>query len=196
MRNIWVGDNRDIVKWSTLLHLADHHNVKHILQICFLNPHDFSPIVIDGKEFPVPAPVIQHFRNVNNVKNILSNTEISVFDEPFNNRAAYLSSVLNFISKHNGPKCVFLDPDTGLEPKNRVNKTHVTNAEAHNIWNTLENGDVLVIYQHKTNMMGLPWIPEKHLQMANAIVVNVSQVKIAKSEEIAHDVVFLYAVKA
>ena len=197
MRNIWFGDNRDIVKWSTLLHVADHYNLKHILQICFLNSQDFPPVIIDGREFQVPGPIIQFFRDVNNAKNICSNVTISIFDEPFNDRAVYLAHAINFISNYNSPKCVFLDPDTGLAPS-KANRTHVTNTDVHKIWQSeyMNIGDMLVIYQHQTNRNGKAWIEEKQLQMATAIEVDVSKIKIAKGSKIAHDVVFLYTIKA
>jgi len=44
-------------------------------------------------------------------------------------------------------KIVFLDPDTGIEPR-KAGSTHVKAAEITRIWNKLNRNDWLVLYQH------------------------------------------------
>jgi hypothetical protein len=159
MRRIWFGDKRDIVKWSTLLLIANQYNLKQILQICFLNQSSFPSVTIDGIEYEVPEEVIKHFRDIRSVERLSSNVTITVFDEPFTVRKCHLSSSLAAIDKYEYPICVFLDPDTGLEPASlRANKTHVTTKELQDYWAKIKQGDVLVFYQHKPLMNKVQWI--------------------------------------
>ncbi|PYX94928.1 MAG: hypothetical protein DMG67_00240 [Acidobacteria bacterium] len=67
--------------------------------------------------------------------------------------------------------------------------------EVTRFWSHLLPEDILVLYQHQTNRNGKPWIEEKQQQLAKAINVDLSQVKIARSEEMASGVVFLFCRK-
>lgn len=195
MRTAWFGDNRDLVKWAALLHLAKQHRLSVILQICFLNQHDFPPITVGGQTMQVPAEVIRHFRSVRSVERLSNEVAIKVFDLPFTDRGAYLKEALGFVAQFSGQRrAVFLDPDTGLAPQ-KADVTHVTDSEAGQFWGALSQGDVLVLYQHKTNRNGRPWVDEKRKQFASAIGVSPSRVSIAKGDSIAHDVAFYYASK-
>ena len=195
MKTLWFGDNRDLVKWSTLLHVAKQHHLSVIIQICFLNAHEFPPITVDGTTLPVPPDVIKHFRSIRSVEGLSSEVSIKVFDRPFIDRGAYLKAALEFIGEFsNRPRAVFLDPDTGLAP-GIANVKHVTEAEARQFWSALAPRDVLVLYQHQTNRNGTPWVQEKRRQFASAIGIPSSRVRVAKGESIARDVVFYYASK-
>jgi len=106
-----------------------------------------------------------------------------------------MKAALRFVSRFAGqPLAVFLDPDTGLAPKNASVK-HVTDAEVKDFWSALAPRDVLVLYQHQTNRSGAPWIQDKRKQFASAIDFPLSCVKVAKGKSIAHDVAFYYAKK-
>lgn len=196
MRLVWFGDKRDIVKWSTLLLIANQYNLKQIVQICFLNQSFFSSVSIDGTEYEVPAEVIKFFRDIRSVERLSSNVTITVFDEPFTDRKNHLTSSLAAIDKYEYPICVFLDPDTGLEPSSsRANKTHVTENELKEYWKKLKHGDVLVFYQHKPLMNKAHWIEDRKKQFADTINLPLADVKIAKADKIANDVVFFYIIK-
>jgi hypothetical protein len=86
---------------------------------------------------------------------------------------------------------VFLDPDTGLEPRNPKFE-HVLEKEAKAVFDALKSDDVFVFYQHQTNRNGSPWIEEKRKQLAGALEIPQKEVKIASGQKIAHDVVFYY----
>ena len=62
MRNKWYGDNRDLVKWSVLLHLAMQTDAQRILQIAYFRHDDFSELTIDDERFKIPLEVRAHFR--------------------------------------------------------------------------------------------------------------------------------------
>lgn len=195
MRSSWFSDNRDLVKWSALLHLAKRHQLRVIVQICFLNPHRFPSVTVNGTTLPVPPEVINHFRSVRSVEHLSSEVEIRVFDRPLQERNEYLKAALAYVAQFSGrPRAVFLDPDTGLAPK-KPDATHVTEAEVREFWSALAPRDVLVLYQHQTNRNGSEWVEPKRKQFAAAIDISPSRVKVAKSESIARDVVFYYASK-
>lgn len=195
MKTAWFGDNRDLVKWGALLHIARERKASVIVQVCFLNSHKFPQLTIDGKSVAIPPGVIEHFRSIRSVEHLTNEVGIKVFDLPLGNRRRYLNAALEYIGQFSGERrVVFLDPDTGLTP-GKTDVTHVTDAEAKEFWSALAPGDTIVLYQHQTNRSGKPWVQPKRKQFAAAIEIPVSCVKIAKGSRIAHDVVFYYASK-
>ena len=55
---------------------------------------------------------------------------------------------------------------------------------------------MLVVYQHKTNRSGKPWIEGKQQQLALVTGVDRLEVKVAEGNTIASDVVFFFIRKA
>jgi hypothetical protein len=195
MKTKWFGDDRDLVKWGALLHIARARKASVIVQVCFLNAHKFPRIAIDGKSVAIPPEVIKHFRSLRSVEHLAGDVGIKVFDLPFRNRRRYLKAALEYVGQFSGQRrVVFLDPDTGLTP-DKTDITHVTDAEAKGIWSALAPEDTMVLYQHQTNRGGKPWVQPKRKQFAAAIAIPVSCVKVAKGPRIARDVVFYYASK-
>lgn len=195
MRDQWFGDNRDLVKWSVLFHLAEENNATHILQVAYFRPSSYGKIRIDNKEINIPAEVLSFFRNISNIKKINSKIKVEVFDRKFENRIEYEKAAIKFISDYSNSRCiVFLDPDTGLEPTNPDLK-HVLSSEARRLFQSIKPDDIFVFYQHKTNRNGQPWIEPKKVQLAASLAVENSEIKIAHSPKIAHDVVFYYIKK-
>lgn len=197
MRPEWYADKRDLVKWSVLYYIAVEAKADLILQVAYLRKSEFGKISIDGKEKDIPVSVLSRFRNLSNIAELNFECKIDVFDKEFNNRKVYLNALLNKIDCQKGKrKVVFLDPDTGLEPKKtKPGLEHVLNEEIQSIYNALEMQDVLVLYQHRTNRSGKPWIPDKRDQLTKALGVSKTQVKVADSFKIANDVVLFYVQK-
>jgi hypothetical protein len=195
MRDKWYGDNRDLVKWGVLLTLAERFEVQQILQVLYYRPTHWAGLELDGEKVDLPPAVIQHFRQVTAASAIQSSATIDVFANPFTNRERYLRDVIErILSRPPTRGIVFLDPDTGLEPQN-PNLNHVLNQEVAAVWDTLRAGDFLVFYQHQTNRNGDPWIEPKKEQFEHAIGVPIGSAKLARSEQIARDVVLFYAQK-
>jgi len=195
MKDIWYGDNRDLIKWSVLLQLARKYRTKKILQITYYRKSDFNSFEMDGINYSVPEEVIYHFRRVKNIETLKSEIPIYVFDSVFDDRAKYLSDSLSFIKRYQSSNSiVFLDPDTGLEPKKHCMQ-HVLEIEAEKIYENLIEGDVFVFYQHQTNRNGRPWVEQKRKQLACALKVDVNNLKVAHGQRIARDVVFYYCTK-
>jgi hypothetical protein len=155
-------------------------------------------VIINDQEVTIPQEVLQHFRAIQNVKNIKSNVKILVFDNLIEHRDIYLNGAISFVqSHHNGPRIVFLDPDIGLEPsRSRPSLGHVLKSEALAFWDSLEIGDIFVFYQHKTTRKkNQLWIETKRLELAETIEIGENQLKVAHGMAIASDVVFYYSEK-
>lgn len=195
MKDKWYADNRDLVKWSVLIHLAKQHSASRIIQVAYYRPDTYADIIIDGKAHSIPAEVLNHFRSITNVKRIRSNASIDVYDKAFENRQEYLRGALEYIGSFGDTRIiVFLDPDTGLEPA-KPSAEHVLRSEAKAIWRCMKRGDTMVFYQHQTNRNGTPWVEPKQSELATALDVKKASVKVASGPLIARDVVFYYIQK-
>lgn len=198
MRDKWYSDNRDLVKWSVLLHLAEICKADRTIQIACYNASNFGNIEIEGKQFAMPNEVISHFRNIAKISELTTNHNISIFDAEFNKceRGSYFEAAKNFIASFKEECCiVFLDPDTGLQPIRKANEKHVLDYELKSIWDALPIGWMLVFYQHKTNRNGLEWIKPKQKQFAKALGIQETLVKIASGGNVANDVVLFFSKK-
>lgn len=193
MQDKWYADNRDIVKWSVLLILARQYQMDRILQIAYYNPSDFGIVEVDGQSHEIPKDVLAHFRSIKNIAVAFQRPRISVFDLPLGERDSYTRAATDFIRSFSGERClVFLDPDTGLEPRGKSGTQHILNKEAKVFWSRLPSGWVFVLYQHQTNKAGKPWVNEKRAQLARAIGVRESEVRISSGNGIARDVVLFH----
>ena len=196
MRDEWYSDKRDLVKWAVLMQLAQMYEATSILQVAYYRPTAWKdkPIEIDGRAYPVPPEVLGHFRNINNIGAIRPPPQLKVLDALFSDRDAYPECVLTAIRTLPERAIIFLDPDTGLEPpKSRADLKHVLETELCEIWHALRRGDLLVLYQHQTNMAGRPWVEEKQTQFETAIGLEPGGSKLAQGREIARDVAFFFS---
>jgi hypothetical protein len=196
MRDKYYADNRDLVKWGVLLTLAERHAVKHILQVLYYRLTGWARLEVDGEEVALPVAVTRHFRQATAIAAIEAPVPVEVFADEFVNRDEYHRTLLDRIrNRLANPGIVFLDPDTGLEPRS-PSLDHVLDGELATVWAELRAGDVLVVYQHQTNQAGRPWIPQKKEQFERAIGLPLGSAKLARSERIARDVAFFYSQKA
>lgn len=196
MQDRWYADNRDLIKWGVLFRLAERFRASRILQLAFYRPCEFGQLIIDGEAQEIPDEVITHFRDLRTIGSIGSDVRVTVFDPVFENRATYLQAVRALLGAFTEERCiVFLDPDTGLEPR-KPNLTHVLNQEATAVWGDMKNGDLLVFYQHQTTRSGQPWIEPKRTQLAGALDIQLDRVKMAHAPDIVSDVVFFFTEKA
>ena len=198
MKDQWYADKRDLVKWSVLCHLAKEFECKTVLQIAYYRPSTFESIYLDGKKKEIPRNILLHFRNLHNACDIKSNFEIEVFDKVLDqNREKYIRAAKSKLTGYQRNKlAVFLDPDTGLEPeKSKPKQEHVLESEAREIWDAIKPGDLFILYQHKDNRAGKPWVERKKKQLAKALRVDLRIMKVAKGSKTVNDVVFYYMQK-
>src|SRR6266568_2341657 len=89
MRTEWYGDNRDLVKWGTLIHLCRERSLKHISQVPFLcdenNSHKLS---VDGGTVDFPKKVWSHFKPLQRIEDLGKQVDlrINVFLEFINHK--------------------------------------------------------------------------------------------------------------
>lgn len=177
--------------------IANTYSAIHILQIAYFQEHIFPKIELDHEEKEIPEEVLKHFRDIKNIEAFSTPIKVSVFDNVITDRKRYLLEAKKFISSYSKERCVvFLDPDTGLEPTNNPSLKHVLNEEAKEYWESLKTGDILAVYQHKTNRNGKSWKEPKRVQFEKVIGVSRGTVKMGWSPKLANDVVLFYLLKA
>jgi hypothetical protein len=85
---------------------------------------------------------------------------------------------------------VFVDPDTGIESTN-PNSKHMRTAQLTMVWCCLQQGDILLVYQHAPQNRLTEWVAGKVEQFADALAIPSTSVH-WKTEL---DVCFLWAFK-
>jgi hypothetical protein len=151
MRDQFFGNDRDIVKWTTLLHLAREHELATVLYAPFWRPEP-APRVVMLKDKPifVPDEVWRFFRDYRRIRQLSKKSpKIAIVDADFNprKRRQYIDYTLAEIAEADRPLLLFLDPDVGLAPA-KATAEHVTPEEIAELWSALEPGEWLVVYQH------------------------------------------------
>jgi len=193
MRDKWYADNRDLVKWGALVHLAQKYGIQRIVQVAYYRADAEMPKLNVDNQPPVdlPSSVWNHFRNLKLIHSLSEDTHITidVLNDPFEKRFEYHRNILNKIKSYEDPKIVFLDPDTGLAPKN-AKLEHVLEEELRDLWNSLRTNDWLVLYQHEWRKKGWNVLAKERFQK----VCNPSSAfHNFTSEKLASDVVLLCA---
>ncbi len=194
MRETWYSDNRDLVKWGALLHLATQHDIGRIIQVAYFRASSPPALEADGVAIPKPLAVWRHFRDLHQVQGLArtSRLDISVIDWPFSHRgrADYSERLVKHLVELSGPKLILLDPDTGIAPKN-YGARHVTRAEVSAVWHSLRPHDWLSLYQHARRSKG--WVQDT-LTEFNACCGG-AQATVLRSRGAAPDVVLFAAAR-
>jgi hypothetical protein len=195
LRDRWYSDNRDLVKWGALFHLAESSKCRAILQIVFYRPEaDWPFLQKDEHEIPFPDVVLKHFRDVEQIKHLCSESRltIKVFKESLDgSRESYVQKILETLQIfHDQRLIVFLDPDTGLAPKT-AGLEHVRPDELLAIYSHLKPQDWLVLYQHRQRRRD--WIEYNRRKFVQALDLPRQSVKTFSSLKLASDVVLFAA---
>lgn len=191
MRDIWYGDNRDILKWGVLFHIARHHSLQSIVQIPYWRPETDRPrFRFKGQTIPINEEVWTFFRNVRHAERLgeSARVPVRVFAATFNHRERheYLAKAQRFIDDCPRPLLVFLDPDTGLEPSS-ANEKHTTKSEIQGLWCNLRPKEWLTLYQHARREN--EW--ESRVRAELSEICGGASVETARSERVGADVAFL-----
>lgn len=153
MRDTWYADQRDLVKWGTLAHLAERHSLPAIVQVAYLRPGTRGALQKSNCEIPISPAVWSFFRDVTAVRSLgdLLHRRIVVFDKPFvpQRRRQYRQAVVDSVRNVESPKIVLLDPDTGIAPAKPSGK-HLTAEDIAAVWEVLQPGDWIAVYQHRS----------------------------------------------
>jgi len=191
MRNRWYSDNRDLVKWATLTHIARTHRLSTILQVPYLRSEAFHPhFDFEEKKFPIPEKVWRFFRNVHDVTRLGTEigVSINVVASEFipNQRNAYVREVEKEMNRSKHPLLLFLDPDTGLQPT-KSKPEHTTTDELTALWSMLQPREWLVLYQHARRKSD--WVQSVKKQLSE--ICRNPKVTISRSQDVGQDVAFL-----
>ena len=194
MQNKWYCDNRDLVKWGTLVHLARSEQTKTVIQVAFLRRAERHPLQTDQGEAEIAQEVWQYLRGVNLIRGLGKKTglDIVVLDQEFDSkrRREYIREVADFLKSRPEKKVVLLDPDIGIEPK-KARLEHVKTDDIQKLWEALSQGDWLVLYQHASREIN--WREMTRAKFAE--VCGAKEVKTFEAREIAWDVAFFAANK-
>jgi len=196
MRGLWYGDRRDRVKWGGLIHLAKVYKIPRILQIAYLRDGGKMELIIGDKEetFSLDEEVWRHFSDLQGIYRLgeAVGVDLKVMDSIFNpaTRAEYVKETVAELKAIPRPLIAFLDPDTGISPTKRANPEHVAWSDLERIWEALENGDVLVVYQHADRSSG--WTESRRNLLSDRIGAPCQMIT---GKEIAGDVALLWCQK-
>jgi hypothetical protein len=143
-----------------------------------------------GKRVAVANKVWTFFRNIHSITPLGTEIGLSivVIDKEFDpdRRKAYLSEIKAEINKSRRPLALFLDPDTGLQPKKCLPE-HTSIAEIQELWPMLKPGEWLILYQHARRT--LDWRESVANELSS--LCNRCRANIVRSDDIGKDVTFI-----
>lgn len=152
MRDGWYSDDRDLVKWGALAYLVGRERLRSVVQVAMYRASKRPTLETGSGEIAISEHVWTHFRDVRAIEALgrAAGFHVSIIDAPFasRNRAAYFETVAAELRSMPDGKAVLLDPDTGFEPTT-PSANHVTLADIQTTWDTLAEGDWLLLYQHR-----------------------------------------------
>ena len=194
MRDGWYSDDRDLLKWATLTHLADREQLRSVVQVAMFRPSKRMTIETASGPIGIPDLVWSHFRDIRGISPLgeAAGLKISIIDAPFaaQNRVAYFTYVAKALRDMPDAKAVLLDPDTGFEPQN-PNSKHVTAADVRTTWDALAEQDWLLLYQHRWHQT--QWKEDAKAKFASAC--GVPNVETFQASKMPSDVILLAAHK-
>ena len=200
MENDKYSDKKDLVKWTSSLHLAQREGIGRIVQVAMRTDK--------GPTFPIMKTLggetvdcqdaakhaTGHFRSIENIKGLgkCCNILIEVWSERFTrkNRVDYFDKVYKKIEKSTEPTVWFFDPNIGIEPeKSAFNDGHVTLHEISVAFNALKLGDYLVCYQDaprgsKKEVQKNDWRYRARKRLAQKLGKNENEVEVFRSDEV------------
>jgi hypothetical protein len=145
VRKQWFGDSRDYVKWSCLRKEATNEHA--VIYGVMLRPDSFEDENLDkavveffdqqkdfgalGKLFPKGFKIFERIYQGRDAKEYFHDLQLLIAE-----------------TKSEGNVLVFLDPDTGIEPRGKPGNEHLRIEDIRSVCELLSSGDKLVIYQH------------------------------------------------
>lgn len=173
MQGLWYGDKRDRVKWGALVYLAKEENIPCIVQVAYFRHGPDLKLKVNEcgveREVELSQAVWDHFSDLRHIERLGESIglEIIVLDQCFDHviRGDYIDMIASKVKEVECHKIIFLDPDTGIEPK-KAKPEHVTIKDLQKIWEALRHGDLLVIYQHAAFTEN--WLSDRKGTMSSA----------------------------
>jgi hypothetical protein len=162
MQNRWYGDECDLVKWGTIIHLAGSDPEVKILHVVMMRPDDKRDLSLRETDVvtphALPEKVLTHFCRFRCVQDIVHlDKRIVIYDKLFpgtdrdgrkQTRADYFGAVRRWIRRFQKKRrIVLIDPDTGIKAGG-CKWRHVKPEELECLYDKLSSGDTLILYQH------------------------------------------------
>jgi hypothetical protein len=193
MRLRWVGDARDYVKWDCVV---EHANGRYVFYV---------PMLRSSVDPACKHSVVQdHFDRRKNLDQFqeLFPERFAVFIFPLKeyskkNADEYFFSVKSRINELPRAKglLVFIDPDTGIEPVSGAHEEHLRARDIRSVWESLLQGDKLVIYQHASRAEG--WREKLRRRASEILEIELNSISEPYFDEtLAKDVCFLVLEKS
>jgi hypothetical protein len=185
------------VKWGALVYLSRQENITCINQVAYFRRGPNLMLQTENDDKALPEEVWNHFSDLNHIKRLekKTNLKINVLDREFKpeSRRKFIREILRELDNIKGQKIVFLDQDTGIEPKNSKPE-HVTSKDLQEIWNSeaLLINDLLVVYQHADRTK--KWLLARKETMSKAC--GGAEVRNITGTGIASDVAMLWCKKS
>ena len=174
MKNIHFGDEKDRVKWTSLLNLAQREDIQRIIQVAMLTDDVLPPPRVaqqlQGNHQDVPALVTQFFDAYGHPRGGLRDITVlgdhfyifidpwvdDVFTHPRREREAYFDWIAERIQELHPPTIWFFDPDNGIEPATATRK-HVRQIELRQVFDALPLGHFLAVFQYSQRQTDAKW---------------------------------------
>jgi len=191
MRKQWFGDSRDYVKWSVVWRESEPDLT--VLYVAMARP--------DELKGNVHEKVVHFFDSKKDYSQItdLFGVRITVIDQLYESKKhrEYFENVIASIEilQTSAPILVFLDPDTGIEPRGTQSNKHVLLSDLEEIAKRLHSGSRLLIYQHATKDKRIDWQTNASQKFMSLPSASSFELRIVDDKACAHDVCFLVATK-
>lgn len=191
MRDKYYSDDRDLVKWAVLTHIATKFGLQTILQVPYWRPEKVQPYFnFMGIRVPVSKEVWTFFRNIHSIAQLEPKigVSIAVVDSEFKpgQRDDYLYEVKTKIQQAKRPLALFLDPDTGLQPM-RCGPEHTATWEIEALWPLLKPHEWLILYQHARHTSD--WRESVADELSS--LCDYMKAHIVQSDDVGKDVAFI-----
>jgi hypothetical protein len=145
MRLRWVGDSRDYVKWDCVYQNGKDYFIFYIPML--RTKVDSSCVNLNVQSFFDSRKRLDQFGEL-----FPGRFEVFVHEGDYSWHIAddYFRSAVTRIEElpRDRNLLVFIDPDTGIEPKSGAKDEHLRERDLQSVWRALRPKDKLIVYQH------------------------------------------------
>jgi hypothetical protein len=154
MRKQWFGDSRDYVKWNYTF--TESLPSQTVVYLAMARPDEL------GKSLhPEVRKFFDQYKDLGLVEKLFDGRFFSLLSEYQKaKRILYFDGAESLIKQgqEQGHVVVFVDPDTGIEPRSGGDNKHLSIADLERLAKLMRNGDKVIVYQHAPIMRSKTWI--------------------------------------
>jgi hypothetical protein len=201
VQNRFYGDRKDVIKWSLALNAA--LPTSQIVHVAMMRPDDGGA---PGRDFGNPGPVarndaVRYFaqereafganpglRTADRIVNLDHRIRFVSGMYAYAPQMAYFAEIAHhwLPAAENGHSVVLVDPDNGVRQNGAANNRNgrVSPAELALVWEAMNLGDVLIVYQTPWR-----WDPAQQVPLADEHRFNPPRTLLANGLEIQADAI-------